>query len=229
MTTTMSLTLAPPDRPPTLLAAARAVADARSSGACAPRRSSCSASSRRTLPPDLPLRLRRHDRRRGHRLLNFLVPASSPHVLFSNIDTTTRIAEDAAAGLADRLRSLRFPGVVLAGRNLADAGLLSIIVVVTAVVGFTVGSRPGGPRGRPRARLRALPRLRPGPGLAVPGARPGGQQRPGAAGPLDDRLPAHVRVERLRTGHHDASLDAALPPPPAGHGDGRRHPLADAR
>ena len=147
MTTTMSLTLLPPDRPPTLLAATRAVAE-------------------RTIfkylrtpqiivfgviQSALFLLIFRYVfggaiGAGGVAYVNFLVPGFiATNVLFSNINTTTGIAEDAAAGFTDRLRSLPIPRVsVLAGRNLADAGLLSIIVVVTAVVGFAVGWRPGG-------------------------------------------------------------------------------------
>src|SRR6185369_13896682 len=147
MTTTMSLTLLPPDRPPTLVAATRAVAE-------------------RTIfkylrtpqiivfgviQSALFLLIFRYVfggaiGAGGVAYVNFLVPGFiATNVLFSNINTTTGIAEDAAAGFTDRLRSLPIPRVsVLAGRNLADAGLLSIIVVVTAVVGFAVGWRPGG-------------------------------------------------------------------------------------
>src|SRR6476646_505194 len=147
MTTTMSLTLLPPDRPPTLLAATRAVAE-------------------RTIfkylrtpqiivfgviQSALFLLIFRYVfggaiGAGGVAYVNFLVPGFiATNVLFSNINTTTGIAEDAAAGFTDRLRSLPIPRVsVLAGRNLADAGLVSIIVVVTAVVGFAVGWRPGG-------------------------------------------------------------------------------------
>ena len=142
MTTTMSLTLLPPDRPPTLLAATRAVAE-------------------RTIfkylrtpqiivfgvvQSALFLLIFRYVfggaiGAGGVAYVNFLVPGFiATNVLFSNINTTTGIAEDAAAGFTDRLRSLPIPRVsVLAGRNLADAGLLSIIVLVTAVVGLALG------------------------------------------------------------------------------------------
>jgi ABC-2 type transport system permease protein len=151
MTTTMSptlpLALLPPDRPPTLLAATQAVAER------------TIAKYLRTpqiivfgiLQSALFLLIFRYVfggaiGTGGVSYVNFLVPGFiATNILFSNINTTTGVAEDAAAGFTDRLRSLPIPRLsVLAGRNLADVGLLSIVVLVTAVVGVAVGWRPGG-------------------------------------------------------------------------------------
>ena len=147
MTTPMPLTLLAPDRPPTTLAATRAVAER------------TIAKYLRTpqiivfgvIQSALFLLIFRYVfggaiGAGGIDYVDFLVPGFiATNVLFSNINTTTGIAEDAAAGFTDRLRSLPIPRVsVLAGRNLADVGLLSIVVLVTGVVGFAVGWRPGG-------------------------------------------------------------------------------------
>jgi ABC-2 type transport system permease protein len=78
--------------------------------------------------------------------VNFLVPGFLvAALLFQN--TAVGVAEDAAEGLFDRLRSLPVQQLgVLAGRSLADTALLVWTIVTTAAVGFLVGFRvEGGP------------------------------------------------------------------------------------
>ncbi|NYJ75450.1 ABC transporter permease [Allobranchiibius huperziae] len=63
-------------------------------------------------------------------------------VLFNAGGGAVAVAEESAAGLYDRLRSLPIPDVaVLAGRALADAALVFSVAMVTLGVGFAVGFR----------------------------------------------------------------------------------------
>ncbi|HXF37886.1 MAG TPA: ABC transporter permease [Actinomycetota bacterium] len=79
--------------------------------------------------------------------VDFLVPGYvTTGVLFVAMGTATGVAEDLEQGLVDRLRSLPIPGAaVLAGRALADAGLLVWSLAVTIAIGFAVGFRTHGP------------------------------------------------------------------------------------
>jgi ABC transporter DrrB family efflux protein len=80
----------------------------------------------------------------GERYVDFLVPGFVvASLLFAS--TAAGVAEDAAEGLFDRLRSLPVPQVaVLAGRVLADTALVGWTVVTTVAVGFLVGFRVDG-------------------------------------------------------------------------------------
>lgn len=82
----------------------------------------------------------------GVSYVDFLVPGFVVSgLLFTAGGTAVAVAEDASSGLYDRLRSLPIPGVaVLAGRAMADAGLMLVVALVTAVVGLAVGFRPDG-------------------------------------------------------------------------------------
>ncbi len=63
-------------------------------------------------------------------------------VLFNAGGGAVAVAEEAAAGLYDRLRSLPIPdAAVLAGRALADAALVFGVAVITLGLGFAVGFR----------------------------------------------------------------------------------------
>ncbi len=80
----------------------------------------------------------------GERYVDYLVPGFVvASLLFSS--TASGVAEDAAEGLFDRLRSLPVSQVsVLAGRVLADTVLVGWTVVTTGAVGVLVGLRIDG-------------------------------------------------------------------------------------
>lgn len=79
----------------------------------------------------------------GLSYVDFLVPGFVVSgLVFTAGGGAVAVAEEAAAGLYDRLRSLPIPDVaVLAGRAVTDAALLFGIAVVTLGVGFAVGFR----------------------------------------------------------------------------------------
>ena len=61
-------------------------------------------------------------------------------ILYTAGGTTVAVAEDAASGLYDRLRSLPISdSAVLAGRSVADAALMVIVALVTTAAGFAIG------------------------------------------------------------------------------------------
>jgi ABC transporter DrrB family efflux protein len=63
-------------------------------------------------------------------------------VLFVGSATAAGVAEDVEQGFIDRLRSLPIPRTaVLAGRALADTGVLAWTLAVTVALGFAVGFR----------------------------------------------------------------------------------------
>lgn len=82
----------------------------------------------------------------GVSYVEFLVPGFVVSgLIFTAGGSAVAVAEDAASGLYDRLRSLPIPGVaVLAGRALADAALMLFVALVTLGVGVLVGFRFGG-------------------------------------------------------------------------------------
>jgi ABC-2 type transport system permease protein len=82
----------------------------------------------------------------GVSYVDFLVPGFVvAGLIFTAGGSAVAVAEDAASGLHDRLRSLPIPGVaVLAGRALADAALMCFVALVTLLVGVAVGFRVGG-------------------------------------------------------------------------------------
>lgn len=75
--------------------------------------------------------------------VDFLVPGFvTTSVLFVGTATAAGVAEDLEQGFLDRLRSLPIPrAAVLAGRVLADSGVLAWNLVVTVAVGFAIGFR----------------------------------------------------------------------------------------
>lgn len=75
--------------------------------------------------------------------VDFLVPGFVvTSVLFAGTGAAAGVAEDAEGGVFDRLRSLPIPrAAVLAGRALADTGLLTWNLAFTTAVGFAVGFR----------------------------------------------------------------------------------------
>jgi ABC-2 type transport system permease protein len=75
--------------------------------------------------------------------VDFLVPGFiTTGILFSGMGAAAGVAEDLEQGFVDRLRSLPIPrSAVLAGRALADTGLLVWSLAITSVVGFAVGFR----------------------------------------------------------------------------------------
>jgi ABC transporter DrrB family efflux protein len=79
----------------------------------------------------------------GLRYVDFLVPGYiTTSVLFAGMGAAAGIAEDVEGGFFDRLRSLPIPrAAVLAGRALADTGLLAWTLAVTIAIGFAVGFR----------------------------------------------------------------------------------------
>jgi ABC transporter DrrB family efflux protein len=79
----------------------------------------------------------------GVAYVDFLVPGFVVSgMLFTAGGAAVAVAEEAASGLYDRLRSLPISDwAVLAGRGLADALLMVIVALVTTGVGFLVGFR----------------------------------------------------------------------------------------
>lgn len=79
----------------------------------------------------------------GVTYVNFLVPGFViAGLLFTAGGSAAAVAEDAASGVYDRLRSLPIPDVaVIAGRAVADTGLMVLVALVTWAAGFAVGFR----------------------------------------------------------------------------------------
>lgn len=79
----------------------------------------------------------------GVTYVDFLVPGFViAGLLFTAGGSAAAVAEDAASGVYDRLRSLPIPDVaVIAGRAVADTGLMVLVALVTWAVGFAVGFR----------------------------------------------------------------------------------------
>jgi ABC-2 type transport system permease protein len=75
--------------------------------------------------------------------VDFLIPGFiAQSFLWNEMNIPAGIAEDSAAGVYDRLRSLPVPRVaVMAGRSLADTLLNSGSLAVTVALGFAVGFR----------------------------------------------------------------------------------------
>jgi ABC-2 type transport system permease protein len=75
--------------------------------------------------------------------VDFLVPGFVlTGVLFSGMDTSSGVAEDLEQGFFDRLRSLPVPRLaLLAGRAVADTGIVAWGTAVTTAIGFLVGFR----------------------------------------------------------------------------------------
>lgn len=79
----------------------------------------------------------------GASYVDFLVPGFvTVTVLFVGASTATGVAEDLDHGFIDRLRSLPIPQAsVLAGRAIADTGMLMWSLAITVGLGFAVGFR----------------------------------------------------------------------------------------
>jgi ABC-2 type transport system permease protein len=75
--------------------------------------------------------------------VDFLLPGFLVQtVLWTGMNVPAGVAEDAKAGVYDRLRSLPISRVgVPAGRSLADAALISSTLIATTGLGFAVGFR----------------------------------------------------------------------------------------
>jgi ABC-2 type transport system permease protein len=75
--------------------------------------------------------------------VDFLVPGFvTTGVLFTGIGTAVAMAQDLEEGFVDRLRSLPIPrSAVLAGRAIADTGILAWSIGFTVAIGFAVGFR----------------------------------------------------------------------------------------
>jgi ABC-2 type transport system permease protein len=75
--------------------------------------------------------------------VDFLVPGFLVTTVFwTGMNVPAGVAEDAASGVYDRLRSLPISRVgVPAGRTLADAALMSSTLIATTALGFAVGFR----------------------------------------------------------------------------------------
>ena len=79
----------------------------------------------------------------GVAYVDFLVPGFVVSgMLFTAGGAAVAVAEEAAGGLYDRLRSLPISDwAVLAGRGIADAFLMVVVALVTTGVGFAIGFR----------------------------------------------------------------------------------------
>jgi ABC transporter DrrB family efflux protein len=79
--------------------------------------------------------------------VNFLVPGFLVTViLWTGMSAAAGVADDAASGVYDRLRSLPIPRVaVMVGRSLADATLVYWGLLVTGVLGLILGWRTDAP------------------------------------------------------------------------------------
>jgi len=75
--------------------------------------------------------------------VDFLVPGFVvTSVLFAGTGTAAGVAEDVEHGFFDRLRSLPVSrGALLAGRTLADTGVLAWGLAITTAIGFAIGFR----------------------------------------------------------------------------------------
>jgi ABC-2 type transport system permease protein len=75
--------------------------------------------------------------------VDFLVPGFLvTTIMWTGMNAPAGIAEDAASGVYDRLRSLPIPrAAVMVGRSLADTALISWSMAVTTALGFAVGFR----------------------------------------------------------------------------------------
>jgi ABC transporter DrrB family efflux protein len=73
--------------------------------------------------------------------VDFLVPGFLVTVvLWTGMNAPAGVAEDAATGVHDRLRSLPIPrAAVMTGRSIADSGLIAWTLFVTALLGYAVG------------------------------------------------------------------------------------------
>src|SRR5690242_21774376 len=73
--------------------------------------------------------------------VDFLVPGFLvAGILWTGMNAPAGVAEDAASGVHDRLRSLPIPrSSVVTGRSVADAAMIAWTLVVAALLGYAVG------------------------------------------------------------------------------------------
>ena len=78
--------------------------------------------------------------------VDFLVPGFLVTViLWTGMNAPAGVAEDAASGVHDRLRSLPIPrAAAVAGRSVADTAMIAWTLLVSAVLGIAVGFRTHG-------------------------------------------------------------------------------------
>jgi ABC transporter DrrB family efflux protein len=78
--------------------------------------------------------------------VDFLVPGFLVTViLWTGMNAPAGVAEDAASGVHDRLRSLPIPrSAAVAGRSVADTAMIAWTLVVSAILGILVGFRTHG-------------------------------------------------------------------------------------
>jgi len=83
------------------------------------------------------------DTRSGVDYVDFLVPGFlATTFLWTGMNAPAGVAEDAASGVYDRLRSLPIPRIaVVAGRSVAEVVLATWVLLVTTLLGFAVGFR----------------------------------------------------------------------------------------
>jgi hypothetical protein len=162
--------------------------------------------------------------------VDFLVPGYlATTFLWNGMSGTAGVAEDAASGVHDRLRSLPVPrAAVMVGRSLGDMALTSWGLLATTLLGLAVGFRAHGSLGEVALAFALM--LVAGYALTwvfislgLVGQRAGGPGHVVHGGPA-----LHVHVERLRAGRLAARLDAAHRRPPARHPAGERRAQPDA-
>jgi ABC-type multidrug transport system permease subunit len=99
---------------------------------------------RRAVPIHVPLHLRRrHKPGNGIEYVDFLVPGFLvTAILWPGMPSAAGVAEDAATGVHDRMRSLPIPrSSVIVGRSLADTALTLWGALIATVLAFIVGFR----------------------------------------------------------------------------------------
>ena len=151
--------------------------------------------------PHLPLHVRRRDpRRRRSPTSTSSCPASSPPACSSPASARPS-PSPRTSSTASSTGSARCPiprSSVLAARAIADTAILALASAVTVAIAFAVGFRLHGSVARRARGVRARDRLRLRLRVAVHHHGPARRHRPGRAGHGDDRLPARVRLQRLR-------------------------------
>jgi ABC transporter DrrB family efflux protein len=82
----------------------------------------------------------------GVRYVDFMVPGLlTVSAMFASMGSAVGVADDMRHGVYDRFRSLPAPrGAIVAGRALADTGLVAAVLAVTAAIAFATGFRISG-------------------------------------------------------------------------------------
>lgn len=162
---------------------------------------------------------------RGVSYVNFLVPGFVVSgLIFTAGGSAVAVAEDAASGRYDRLRSLPIADVaVLAGRALGDATLMVFVSLMTLLVDLAVGFRFAAVRPMPSPRWVWSPST-PSPRLGLRVARTRQRQRPGRPRPRHHWGAVLIPLQCIRTDPLNARRAAALRRAPATHVHGQRRP-----